>query len=129
MTTCVKDTTRLFRCADPEMEKWLHLTRRVKEQLFAGFVRSPPKTVAEFLSAAVTTEKMLQHRSILCRREGNSTSATDIFRAIGSNSEYLRELIHSIVREELQKAAAPPLPKVSSIASVIKDESQQAHTL
>lgn len=103
-----------------------HLMRGVKEQLFAGLVRSPPKTVAEFLSEAVTMEKMLQHRSTLYERQVNSTSDAQVFTAIGSNTEYLRELIRSVVREELQKAAAPPLPTVSSIASIIKDELHQA---
>ncbi|KAH7967766.1 hypothetical protein HPB52_002238 [Rhipicephalus sanguineus] len=49
-----------------------------------------------------------------------------VFTAIGSNTEYLRERIRSVVCEELQKAAAPPLPTVSSIASIIKDELHQA---
>ncbi|KAH7936418.1 hypothetical protein HPB52_023403 [Rhipicephalus sanguineus] len=50
----------------------------------------------------------------------------EVFTAIGSNTECLRELIRCVVREELQKAAAPPLPTVSSIASIIKDELHQA---
>ncbi|KAH7963865.1 hypothetical protein HPB52_023738 [Rhipicephalus sanguineus] len=59
-------------------------------------------------------------------RQVNSTSDAQVFTAIGSNTEYLRELIRSVVREELQKVAAPPLPTVSSIASIIKDELHQA---
>ena len=68
VTTYVEDMTRLFRRADPRMaedKKVRHLMRGVKEQLFAGLVRSPPKSVAEFLSEAVTMEKMLQQRSNL----------------------------------------------------------------
>ena len=129
VTTYVEDMTRLFRRADSRMaeeKKMRHLMRGVREQLFAGLVRSPPKTVAEFLSEAVTMEKMLQHRSTLYERQLNSTSATEVSAAIGSNTECLRELIRSIVREELHKATAPPLPAVSSIASIIKDELHQA---
>lgn len=42
----------LFRRADPEMSKQVkvrYLMRVIKEQLFAGLVRSPPMTVAEFV--------------------------------------------------------------------------------
>ncbi|KAH7969899.1 hypothetical protein HPB52_022610 [Rhipicephalus sanguineus] len=66
------------------------------------------------------------HHCVFKPRQVNSTSAAQVFTAIGSNTEYLRELIRSVVREELQKAAAPPLPTVSSIASIIKDELHQA---
>ncbi|KAH8041158.1 hypothetical protein HPB51_013818 [Rhipicephalus microplus] len=70
--------------------------RRVKEELFAGLVRSPPNMVAEFLSEAVTMEKMLQHRSTLYERQGN-TSTARVLTTIGSNTECLRDLIRSIV--------------------------------
>ncbi|KAH7975601.1 hypothetical protein HPB52_003599 [Rhipicephalus sanguineus] len=59
-------------------------------------------------------------------RQLNSTSATEVSAALGGKTECLRELIRCIVREELHKAAAPPLPTVSSIASIIKDELHQA---
>ncbi|KAH7975584.1 hypothetical protein HPB52_003534 [Rhipicephalus sanguineus] len=65
---------------------------------------------AEILSEAVTIENILQRRSTLYERQMNSTSATEVFMAIGDNTECLRQLIHSIGREELQKAAAPPPP-------------------
>lgn len=128
VTAYVEDMTRLFRRADPRMaedKKLRHLMRGVKEQLFAGLVRSPPKTVAEFLAEAVTMEKMLLQRSNLYERQVSSMSTADIFTGIGSSTDYLRELIRSIVREELQKCAATPSPTVNSVANVIKEELHQ----
>ncbi|XP_065297086.1 activity-regulated cytoskeleton-associated protein-like [Dermacentor albipictus] len=67
VTSYVEDKTRLFRRVDPTMseeKKLRHLMRGVK-QLFAGLVRSPPKTVAEFLTKATTMDKMLHQRNCL----------------------------------------------------------------
>lgn len=55
----VEDMSRLFKRADPgmtEAKKVRLLMRAVKEQLFAGLMRRPPATVAEFVSEATTME-------------------------------------------------------------------------
>lgn len=83
-----------------EDKKLRHLMRGVKKELFAGLVRRPAKTVAEFLTEAVTILKMLQQRSSMYDRQINSMCATDIFTTTGTNDS-LRELIRSVVREEL----------------------------
>ncbi|KAK8771557.1 hypothetical protein V5799_025197 [Amblyomma americanum] len=62
----VEDMTRLFKRADPSMAeetKLRHLMRGVKQELFAGLVRSPPRTVAEFLTEATTMETTLLQRA------------------------------------------------------------------
>ncbi|XP_037509562.1 activity-regulated cytoskeleton-associated protein-like [Rhipicephalus sanguineus] len=62
----IEDMSRLFRRADPNMteeKKLRHLMRGVKQDLFAGLVRNPPRTVAEFRSEATTIERALQQRS------------------------------------------------------------------
>ncbi|KAH8027965.1 hypothetical protein HPB51_011773 [Rhipicephalus microplus] len=67
----VEDMTSPLRRADTDMaeeKKVCHLMRGVKEQLFAGLVRCPPKAVAEFLAKATTMEQVLQQRSVYDRQ-------------------------------------------------------------
>ncbi|CAN8006094.1 unnamed protein product [Ixodes hexagonus] len=45
-----------------ENKKLRILRRGVKEQLFAGLVRNPPKTIAEFVAEATTIERTLDVR-------------------------------------------------------------------
>lgn len=127
----VEDMTSLFRRADPGMgedKKLRHLMRGVKEQLFAGLVRSPPNTVAEFLTEATTMENMLQQRSAVYDRHVNVASPVDQIGVAGSNVnlEALCDLIRSVVRDELQKIHGPPPPAAGSISSLIRSEVQQA---
>lgn len=128
----VEDMTSLFRRADPAMaedKKLRHLMRGVKEQLFAGLVRSPPKTVAEFLTEATTMEKMLQQRSAVYDRQINVASPMGQIGAAGSNIniEALCDLIRSVVRDELQRIHCPPQPPAAgSISSLIRSEVHQA---
>lgn len=130
VTMYVEDMTRLFKRADPAMpedKKLRHLMRGVKEQLFAGLVRSPPKSVAEFLTEAVTMEKVLHQRSALFDRQVNATSAPELLATFGSSStEWVREIVRSVVREEMEKLYGVRQPMVGAIASVIRDEVQQA---
>lgn len=129
VTMYVEDMTRLFKRADPAMpeeKKLRYLMRGVKEQLFAGLVRSPPKSVAEFLTEAATMEKVLHQRSALFDRQVNTASSPEFRATLGSNSiEWIREIVRSVVREEIQKLYGPRQPEVGSIASVIRDEVQQ----
>lgn len=71
--------------------------RGVKEHLFADLAWSPPKMFAESLAEAMTMEKMLLQWSNLYEQQLSSMSTADIFTTIGSNSDYLRELIRLIV--------------------------------
>ncbi|XP_077557625.1 uncharacterized protein LOC144172908 [Haemaphysalis longicornis] len=62
----VEEMKSLFSRADPcmtEENKLLFLMRGVKEKLFAGLLRNPPKTVAEFVREASTIEKALEMRT------------------------------------------------------------------
>lgn len=72
VTMYAEDMTRLFRRADPAMtedRKVRHLMRGVKHDIFAGLIRSPPRTVAEFVSEAATIERALHQRSRQYNRE------------------------------------------------------------
>lgn len=127
----VEDMTRLFRRADPDMaedRKLRHLMRGVKEQLFAGLVRSPPTTVAEFLTEATTMEKVLQQRSAVYDRQISVASSMDQIGAAGGsiNIDSLCDLIRSVVRDELQRIHCPPQPAAGSISSLIRNEVQHA---
>lgn len=65
-------------------------------------MRSPPKSVAEFLTEAVTMEKVLNQRSALFYRQVNATSAPEFLATFGSGStEWVREIVRSVVREEM----------------------------
>lgn len=125
----VEDMTRLFRRADPAMpeeKKLRHLMRGVKEQLFAGLVRSPPSTVAAFLSEATTMEKVLQQRCASYDRPVHAAAVTSSFATIGQHPDDLRELIRTIVREELHKFCSPSQPALGSISALVREEVQQA---
>lgn len=131
VTTYVEDMTSLFRRADPGMaeeKKLRHLMRRVKEQLFAGLIRSPPNTVAEFSTEATMIKNMLQQRSAVHDHHVNVASLVNQIRAVGSNIslEALCDLIRSVVHEELQKIQGPPPPAAGSISGLIRSEVQQA---
>ena len=124
----VEDMVHLFNRANPHMpedKKLRHLMRGVKEQLFGGLIRSPPKTVAEFLTEAVAMEKALQQRNQY-DRQVNATYTTGIG-SFPTDVETLRELIRSVVRDELRQLhQAQQQPTTNCIASIIRDEVQQA---
>lgn len=127
----VEEMTRLFRRADPNMAeetKLRHLMRGVKEQLFGCLVRNPPKTVAEFISEASVMENTLRQRSnvfesqVLTAAPVNGPNA-----AFGDSMGGLRDLIRSVVREELHKIlGTAPQPTAGTIASIVREEVQQA---
>lgn len=98
--------------------------RGVKEQLFAGLVRNPPSTVAEFLHEATTMERMLRQRSSQYERPSNLSSVSSSLATPDvTSARELTELVRSIVREELQKlhAASPP-PHVAALTDVVREE-------
>lgn len=129
----VEDMARLFRRADPDMsepKKLRYLMHGVKEQLFAGLVRNPPRTVQEFIKEATAIERAVQER---CRQYARtsiktpSPSAASLSTTMGDNN--LRELVRSVVREELAKCGigiAPSQPAVISVADVVRQEIRQA---
>ncbi|XP_075752261.1 uncharacterized protein LOC142818001 isoform X1 [Rhipicephalus microplus] len=107
-------------------KKVRHLMRGVKEQLFAGLVRNPPTTVAQFISEATTMERTLQQHSSQYERQIPATACS-----IGSDSEIqaLADFIRSIVRDELrQLQAVGSHQPVSALTDVIRQEVQQAVT-
>lgn len=73
----------------------------VKQELFAGLVRSAPHTVADFTAEARTMERTLE----LCARQyDNNLSCTlaDVqSAALAASQDVLREMIRCVVREEL----------------------------
>ncbi|XP_075529543.1 uncharacterized protein LOC142561134 [Dermacentor variabilis] len=126
----IEDMSRLFTRADPNMieeKKLRHLMRGVKQELFAGLVRNPPHSVAEFRTEATTIEKALQQRAHPYNRDVTSAPADILSAGPGSNTEALRELVRSIVKEELRKLQLPEAtPTVSTLAAVIRDEVRHA---
>lgn len=124
----VEDMVHLFNRANPNMpedKKLRHLMRGVKEQLFGGLIRSPPKTVAEFLTEAVAMEKALQQRNQY-DRQVNATYTTSLG-SFPTDVETLRQLIRSVVRDELQQLhQAQQQPTTNCIASIIREEVQHA---
>ncbi|XP_077548109.1 uncharacterized protein LOC144160855 [Haemaphysalis longicornis] len=124
-----EDMARLFRRADPEMsepKKLRHLMHGVKEQLFAGLVRNPPRTVKDFIKEATAIEHALRDR---CRQydrvTGGSPSATAA--ATASSDRSLRELVRSIVREELQlHGIGSSQPSHASVADIVRQEIREA---
>lgn len=131
VATYVEDMVHLFTRADPTMpedKKLRHLMRGVKEQLFAGLIRSPPRTVAEFLTEAVAMEKALQQRNQY-DRQVNATYTTGLG-SFPTDVGALRELIRSVVRDELQQLQqlnqAQQQPSTNCIATIIRDEVQHA---
>lgn len=129
VTMYVEDMSHLFRRADPNMaedKKLRHLMRGVKQELFAGLVRNPPRTVAEFRSEATTMEKTLQQRARQYNRDVSVASFDVGSGALPNNMDILREMVRSVVREELQKLQlAQNPPTVSSLADVIREEVRQ----
>ncbi|KAH7946530.1 hypothetical protein HPB52_000646 [Rhipicephalus sanguineus] len=53
------------------------------------------------------------------------TSPQAVMEVPTNNIEWIREIVRSVVREEIQKLYGPRQPEVGSIASVIRDEVQQ----
>lgn len=122
----VEDMSLLFRRADPGMSeaaKVRHLMRGVKEELFAGLVRSPPTTVSEFVREASTMERSLRQRATQYGRQVNFAARSSPF----DDMKVIRELVRSVVREELQLLqGGDQRPTVATIADVIRDEVRRA---
>ncbi|XP_075746305.1 uncharacterized protein LOC142803900 [Rhipicephalus microplus] len=130
-----EDMTRLFGRADPEMpedRKLRYLIRGVKEQLFAGLVRNPPTTAAEFTKEATAIEWALQQRyrqqsPVNVRASSPVTTAASL---CDNDRRPLRELIREILREELRQLglipATEPTPALSFVTEVVRDEVRQA---
>ncbi|CAN8005013.1 unnamed protein product [Ixodes hexagonus] len=120
---------RLFRRADPDMaedKKLRILMRGVKEQLFAGLVRNPPKTIAEFVAEATTIERTLDMRTKQYDRPVPAISAA-YAESRGVDTQTLRDTVRIVVREELRKLfPTTQQPQVSSLSDVIREELQQA---
>lgn len=126
----VEEMSRLFRRADPAMaedKKVRFLMRGVKEQLFAGLVRNPPATVAEFLREATTMERMLRQRSSQYERPNNlSCLSSALATPDVATIRDLAELVRSIVREELQKfRTVSHQPQVAALTDVVREEVRQ----
>uniref|UniRef100_A0A224Z7X4 Tick transposon n=1 Tax=Rhipicephalus zambeziensis TaxID=60191 RepID=A0A224Z7X4_9ACAR len=116
---------RLFRHADVDMaqdKKVRFLMRGVKQELFAGLMRNPPKTVHEFLTEAITIEKTLELRT----RQFNRRSSPGYADIQTLSSDDLRETIRAVVREELRRMFPSSQPQVSSIADIVREEIQQS---
>lgn len=124
-----EDMARLFRRADPDMsepKKLRYLMHGLKEQLFAGLVRNPPRTVQEFIKEATAIERALRDR---CRQynRSDSTASTQAAVLTAANDSSLRDLVRSIVQEELGKLSGScTQPAVASIAQVVREEIRQA---
>ncbi|XP_065294963.1 uncharacterized protein [Dermacentor albipictus] len=116
---------RLFRHADPDMpeKKDRLLMRGVKEELFGAMIRSPPKTVEEFLREATSIEKALEMRK---RQFNRRTSSTHYAGIQSLATDDLRETIRAIVREELRKVLPSSQPQVASIADIVKEEAHRS---
>lgn len=125
-----EDMSRLFRRADPSMaeeKKLRHLMRGVKQELFAGLVRNPPRTVTEFIAEAATMERTLEQRARQYDRNQNCASADGLSTALETSADALRELIRSVVREELRLSQLPRAsPTYASLAQVVREEVRQA---
>ncbi|XP_037523552.1 arp2/3 complex-activating protein rickA-like [Rhipicephalus sanguineus] len=126
-----EDMTRLFQRADPELpeaKKLRHLMRGVKEQLFAGHLRNPPTTVAEFVQEATTIERALQQR---CRYYDRPNNASNSVSALTAGCEgALRELIREVVREGIRNLLVTPQePAMASVAEVVRHEVRQEFSL
>ncbi|XP_075746327.1 uncharacterized protein LOC142803920 isoform X1 [Rhipicephalus microplus] len=129
-----EDMTRLFGRADPEMpedRKLRYLMRGMKEQLFAGLVRNPPTTVAEFTKEGTAIERALQQRyrqqsPVNVRASSPVTTAASLC----DNDRPLWEVIREISREELRQLglipATEPTPALSFVTDVVRDEVRQA---
>lgn len=125
----VEDMSRLFKRADPgmtEAKKVRLLMRAVKEQLFAGLMRRPPATVAEFVSEATTMERALQQRSSVYDRQITLGSASPSL-SLPCDTDALRELVRSVVREELDRLQGVRFqPTATSLTDIVREEVRQA---
>ncbi|XP_049270134.1 uncharacterized protein LOC119385971 [Rhipicephalus sanguineus] len=125
----IEDMSRLFKRADPSMtedKKVRHLMHGVKQELFAGLVRNPPRTVAEFRSEATTIETTLHQRARQYNRDVACTSAGVYSAGVPDNLDTLRELVRSVVRVELRKLQSPDVAPELSIADVVREEIRHA---
>ncbi|XP_077534463.1 uncharacterized protein LOC144146381 [Haemaphysalis longicornis] len=117
-----EDMARLFKRADPDMaecKKLRHLMHGVKEQLFAGLVRNPPRTVQEFIREATAIERALQQRSRQYDRTGAKTSSSISAVMATDDDNRLRDLIRAVLREELAKCGIIPSgPIQASVADI-----------
>ncbi|XP_077551912.1 uncharacterized protein LOC144166190 [Haemaphysalis longicornis] len=125
-----EEMSRLFRRADPSMaedKKLRHLMRGVKQELFAGLVRNPPRTVTEFLTEATTMERTLEQRARQYDRHPACASVDVFASASGTSRDTLRELIRSVIREELHLLQLPQAsPTYASLTQLVKEEVKQA---
>lgn len=127
VTVFSEDMARLFRRADPSMseaKKLRYLMHGVKEQLFAGLVRNPPSTVQQFIKEATAIERAVQERSRQYSRM--STSAPGNAASLTSDDSSLRELIKSVLREELCKLGIATSEPVPSLTRIVREELRQA---
>lgn len=128
VTVFVEEMQKIFRHVDDDMteeKKLQYLMRAVKEQLFVGLIRNPPKTVAEFVTEAATIEKTLDLRARQYNRGLPAVSSGNVdFDTPDAHS--LRATIRTIIREELQKLLPAASPHVAPLTSVIRDELHQA---
>lgn len=125
VTIFTEEMTRLFRHADADMsedKKVRLLMRGVKQELFAGLIRTPPKTVQEFLSEATTIEKTLEMRT----RQYDRRMSPDVAEVRGLCPDDLRETIRAIVREELRRMLPSSQPQVASLEDVVREELQRS---
>lgn len=124
----IEDMTRLFKRADTNMsedKKLRHLMRGVKQELFAVLVRNPPHTVAEFHSEATAIERTLEQRARQYNRDINCAPAHVFSGSLRNDIEALRELIRSVIREELSKLQTPQTTAALSVVDVVRDELRQ----
>ncbi|XP_077548426.1 uncharacterized protein LOC144161675 [Haemaphysalis longicornis] len=130
VTMFTEDMARLFKRADPEMSeprKLRYLMHGIKEQLFAGLVRNPPRTVKDFVREATAIERALQERCRQFNRVNGTSSGTAGALTSMANDTTLRDIIRSIVREELQLSGIGGLePAPASVADVVRQEIRQA---
>lgn len=124
----IEDMIRLFKRADSHMtedKKLRHLMRGVKQELFAVLVRNPPRTVAEFHTDVTAIEKTLEQRARQYNRDINYAPANVFSGRQRSDMDALRELIRSVIREELSKLQAPHTTATLSVVDVVRDELRQ----
>lgn len=126
----VEQMKRLFWRADSAMaeeKKLRFLMRSVKEELFSGLVRNPPKTVAEFVFEASTIEKALEVRANQYNHPPVGTSNANYVDGTRIPTDTLHETIRAIAKEELQKLfPTVPQPQVALLHNVIRETVQQA---
>lgn len=124
----VEEMKRLFRRADenmPEDKMVGYLMRGVKESLFAGLIRNPPKTIDEFAQEARTIERTLDART---RQYNRPLQLNALYSEPMTTTNDLREVIREVVREELRRLlpfASQP-PQAASLLDVVREEVQQA---